>query len=126
MQPVRLSKFCFQIRTRGGALVNNLMIPGRDEEEARRRLQQIYHNCEILNVSQMPAETGKAGHASGHAAPGHAAHGGAGGNHAAAGNPPAPAGTAATTPKNGPPVPRKPLPEKFERSFEDVIDIIMR
>lgn len=104
MQPVRLSKFCFQIRTRGGALVNNLMIPGRDEEEARRRLQQIYHNCEILNVNQVLNEMAKPGHAAG-------ASGAAG---------------TSPVPKSGPPTPKKPLQEKFERSFEDVIDIIMR
>jgi hypothetical protein len=50
MRAFRLSKFCFQIKTRGGALVSNLMIPGVDEADARRKLQQIYHNCQILSV----------------------------------------------------------------------------
>ena len=30
-------------------VVDNLMIPGRDEIEARRKLRQIYRDCEILD-----------------------------------------------------------------------------
>lgn len=48
MQAPIVPKFSFRIRTRVGRVVENLMIPGRDEVEAKRRLHQIYHGCEIL------------------------------------------------------------------------------
>jgi len=43
-------KFGFKIRTRGGMLVDNLMIPGRDQADAEKKLQQIYRYCEILEA----------------------------------------------------------------------------
>jgi hypothetical protein len=43
-------KFGFKIRTRGGMVVDNLMIPGRDQAEAEKKLQQIYRYCEILEA----------------------------------------------------------------------------
>lgn len=49
MQAPVVPKFAFRIRTRVGRVVDNLMIPGPDEVEARRRLHQIYHGCEILD-----------------------------------------------------------------------------
>jgi hypothetical protein len=49
MQPPAVTKYGFRIRTRIGMVVDNLMIPGRDEIEARRKLRQIYRDCEILD-----------------------------------------------------------------------------
>jgi hypothetical protein len=43
-----LTKYGFRIRTRVGLVINNLMIHGRDPEEARRKLQQMYRDCEII------------------------------------------------------------------------------
>lgn len=43
-------KYGFKIRTRGGMVVDNLTIPGRDQQEAERKLQQIYRHCEILEA----------------------------------------------------------------------------
>lgn len=43
-----LTKFGFRIRTRVGLIVDNLMIHGRDEADAQRKLRQIYRDCEIL------------------------------------------------------------------------------
>jgi hypothetical protein len=43
-------KYGFKIRTRGGMVVDNLTIPGRDQAEAERKLQQIYRYCEILEA----------------------------------------------------------------------------
>lgn len=49
MQTPSITKFAFRIRTRGGLVVDNLMIHGRDEDDARRKLRQMYHDCEILD-----------------------------------------------------------------------------
>jgi hypothetical protein len=49
MQAPAVTKYGFRIRTRIGMVVDNLMIPGRDEIEARRKLRQIYRDCEILD-----------------------------------------------------------------------------
>lgn len=43
-------KYGFRIRTRSGAIVDNLMIFGRDEPEAERKLRQMYMGCEILET----------------------------------------------------------------------------
>lgn len=42
------TKFGFRIRTRQGLLVENLMIHGRDEADAERKLRQMYQHCEIV------------------------------------------------------------------------------
>jgi len=49
MQPPLLTKFGFRIRTRMGLVVENLLIPGRDAEEAERKLMQIYRGCVVLD-----------------------------------------------------------------------------
>ena len=49
MQAQALTKYVYQIRCRNGAIVENLQIYGKGEEEARRKLQQMYHHCEILD-----------------------------------------------------------------------------
>lgn len=49
MQPFKLKKYAFRIRTRVGMVVDNLMIPGESEEEAGRKLRQIYRDCQILS-----------------------------------------------------------------------------
>ena len=46
-------KFGFKIRTRGGMIVDNLMIPGHDQAEAERKLLQIYRYCEILEAKSV-------------------------------------------------------------------------
>lgn len=48
MQSPILTKYGFRIRTRVGFVVDKLMIPGRDHDEAQRKLRQIYRDCEIL------------------------------------------------------------------------------
>jgi hypothetical protein len=50
------TKFGFRIRTRDGSLVENLAIFGRDEEEAIRKLRQMYHGCEILEAGAVQGE----------------------------------------------------------------------
>ena len=47
------TKFGFRIRTRQGLVVEHLMIHGRDEGDAERKLRQMYLHCEILDRSVM-------------------------------------------------------------------------
>jgi hypothetical protein len=51
--PVR--KFGFRIQTRGGSVVDNLAILGRDRDEAEKKLRQIYHRCTILEAKEIDA-----------------------------------------------------------------------
>ena len=44
-----MQKYGFRIRTRGGSVVENLVIHGRDREEAERKLRQVYHHCTVLD-----------------------------------------------------------------------------
>ena len=43
-----LVKYGFRIRTRVGLVVDNLLIHGRDQAEAQRKLRQMYRDCEII------------------------------------------------------------------------------
>lgn len=47
------TKFAFRIRTRHGLVVEHLMIHGRDEADAERKLRQMYLHCEILERNVM-------------------------------------------------------------------------
>ncbi len=47
------TKFGFRIRTRQGLVVEHLMIRGRNEADAERKLRQMYLHCEILERSVM-------------------------------------------------------------------------
>jgi len=50
-----LTKFGFRIRTRSGMTVDNLVIQGRDLEDAQRKLRQMYIHCEVLQcTAQQP------------------------------------------------------------------------
>ena len=46
-------KFGFKIKTRGGMLVDNLQIGGRDRAEAEQKVTQIYQRCEILDCLEL-------------------------------------------------------------------------
>lgn len=48
MPPVSFAKYVFRIRASTGALVENLVIAGRNEADAVRKLQQMYRHCEII------------------------------------------------------------------------------
>ncbi|HEX4942965.1 MAG TPA: hypothetical protein VFV55_01355 [Usitatibacteraceae bacterium] len=50
---VEMKKFGFRIRTRGGSVVDNLTIQGRDRDEAERKLRQVYHHCVILEAREL-------------------------------------------------------------------------
>jgi hypothetical protein len=51
------TKFGFKIRTRDGMVVEHLMIHGRDEADAERKLRQMYLHCEILECNVMQPAT---------------------------------------------------------------------
>jgi len=44
-------KYGFRIRTRDGLIVDNLLIHGRDEIDAERKLSQMYQHCKILECT---------------------------------------------------------------------------
>jgi hypothetical protein len=46
-------KFGFKIKTRGGMMVDNLMVAARDRAEAERKITQIYHHCVILDCKEL-------------------------------------------------------------------------
>ncbi len=45
-------KFDFSIRNREGQKIDGIMIMGRDQEEAERKLKQMYRDCEVLGCAQ--------------------------------------------------------------------------
>lgn len=45
-------KFGFKIKTRGGTVVDNLMIAARDRADAERKVSQMYYHCEILECRE--------------------------------------------------------------------------
>lgn len=49
MESKASAKYVYQIRSRNGVVVDNLQIYGRDETEARQKLQKMYTHCEILD-----------------------------------------------------------------------------
>lgn len=63
MQSSSITKYEFRIRTRAGVLVENLAIFGRNEEDACRKLRQMYNDCEILESHCLQASpVGRHGH----------------------------------------------------------------
>ena len=50
VQPV-ITKYGFRIRTRSGLIVDKLLIHGRDEVDAERKLRQMYQHCRILQCT---------------------------------------------------------------------------
>jgi len=55
------AKYGFRIRTRSGAVVDNLLIFGRDESDAERKLRQIYLGCEILEAKRLLVQSPRNG-----------------------------------------------------------------
>jgi hypothetical protein len=48
-----MTKFGFRIKTRGGMVVDSLIVAAIDRAEAERRIFQIYHRCEILDCREL-------------------------------------------------------------------------
>jgi hypothetical protein len=56
-----MNKYGFRIRTRTGMLVENLQVQAQDRAEAERRINQIYHHCEILDCREITPTLKKEG-----------------------------------------------------------------
>lgn len=41
-------KFDFSIQTRDGQKIESIVIAGRDQEDAERKLRQMYRHCEVM------------------------------------------------------------------------------
>ncbi len=54
MAAMMTTKYGFRIRTRSGMLVEHLMIHGRDQADAQRKLEQMYRHCQILECKTVP------------------------------------------------------------------------
>jgi hypothetical protein len=56
-----VQKFGFKIKTRNGMLVENLQVQAHDREEAERRINQIYHQCVIIECQEVTPTLKKEG-----------------------------------------------------------------
>ena len=56
-----MHKYAFKIRTRGGMRVENLQMHARDRAEAERKINQIYHQCEIVECQEVTPTLKKEG-----------------------------------------------------------------
>ena len=56
-----MNKYGFKIRTRGGMLVENLQLHARDRAEAERKINQIYHQCQIVECQEVTRTLKKEG-----------------------------------------------------------------
>lgn len=54
-------KYGFRIRTRNGSVVDNLLIFGKDEPDAERKLRQIYLGCELLEAKRLVIQAPRSG-----------------------------------------------------------------
>ncbi len=45
-------RFGFQIRTKSGQRVDNILIMAASQGDAERRLRQMYHHCEIVECRE--------------------------------------------------------------------------
>lgn len=61
MNASQTARFGFRIRTRSGAVVDNLLFFGRDAIDAERKLRQIYLGCEILESRRLLAHSARSG-----------------------------------------------------------------
>ncbi|HEY0844169.1 MAG TPA: hypothetical protein VGE12_02310 [Noviherbaspirillum sp.] len=44
-------KFDFSIQTRSGQKIDSIVIAGRDQADAERKLFQMYRNCSVLHCA---------------------------------------------------------------------------
>lgn len=56
-----MNKYGFKIRTRGGSVVDNLQVQARDQAEAEQKINQIYHQCAILECREITPTLKKEG-----------------------------------------------------------------
>lgn len=54
---IAMQKFDFSLRTRDGQKVEHILIAGKDQQDAERKLNQMYRNCEVMRCeSRFTAE----------------------------------------------------------------------
>jgi hypothetical protein len=46
-----MQKYAFSIRTRSGQFIERIVIAGRDQKDAERKLNQMYHHCEVVHCN---------------------------------------------------------------------------
>ncbi len=56
-----MNKYGFKIRTRSGSMVENLQVQARDRAEAELKINQIYHQCAILECHEVTPTLKKEG-----------------------------------------------------------------
>jgi hypothetical protein len=56
-----MNKYGFRIRTRSGGVVENLLVLANDRAEAERKIEQVYHDCEILECKEVTPTLKKEG-----------------------------------------------------------------
>jgi len=44
-------KFDFSVQTRTGQKIDSIVIAGRDQEDAERKLRQMYRQCDVLRCT---------------------------------------------------------------------------
>lgn len=42
-------KFYFSVQTQSGQKVENILIAGKDQVDAERKLRQMYYHCEVIH-----------------------------------------------------------------------------
>lgn len=56
-----MRKFDFSILTRDGQKIESIVIAGRDEAEAERKLRQMYRYCEIVSCNSKQSDSSLGG-----------------------------------------------------------------
>ncbi len=56
-------KFDFSLQTKTGQRIDNILIAGQTQEDAERKLRQMYHHCTVLHCEAKitPERLGNAG-----------------------------------------------------------------
>ncbi len=44
-------KYDFSVQTRSGQKIESIVIAGRDQEDAERKLRQMYRHCDVLRCA---------------------------------------------------------------------------
>ena len=56
-----MQKYEFSIKTRSGQLIERLSIMGKSQEDAERKLNQMYHYCEIVRCGSQQRTSTQSG-----------------------------------------------------------------
>jgi hypothetical protein len=49
-------KFDFSVKTRDGQRVESILIAGKDQPDAERKLRQMYRNCTVMRCEMRQSE----------------------------------------------------------------------